>query len=210
MAKAKDEILSINTEELAQVKPTAEKVNIPTFKLVPEHDPILAQRTEHFDFENPPVNPTEFASSLVETCKVNQGLGLSANQCGFNYKVFVAGHSDNFVAYFNPRIIKTSEETEIGPEGCLSFPHLFLNVVRPKTVDVEYQDFEGKTHTAHFEGLTARVFLHEHDHMDGIVFKQRTKPLALQMGLKKRAKFFQQMEKAYKNMAKMAKQQRTA
>ena len=200
---AENEILSINTEELAQVKPLATKINVPTFTLVPEDSDYLKHPTTAFDFSNPPVNPNEFASSLVETCKQHKALGLSANQCGFTYRVFVAGHGDNYVAYFNPKIISVSEDTEIGPEGCLSFPHLYLNVIRSKAVDIEYQDYLGETHTAHLEGLTARVVLHECDHMDGVVFTQKTKPLALQMGVKKRAKFFQKMNKAMKNIAKL-------
>jgi len=199
-----DEII-INTGELAKVQPTVEEVKVPLFKLVPEDDTILSTRLPEFDFANPPVNPNEFASSLVETCKANRGLGLSANQCGFKYRVFVAGHGDNYVAYFNPKVISMSENEDIGPEGCLSFPHLFLNILRPRWVKVEYQDFNGETHQVQFEGLTARVFLHEYDHMEGITFKHRAKPLALKSGVEKRNKLFHKMEQAQKQLSKMAK-----
>jgi peptide deformylase len=202
------EFLSFNTDELAQVKPTATRIQIPTFNLVPDNHEILHKVVSKWDFSNPPLNANEFASSLVETCIKNRALGLSANQCGFNYRVFVAGHGDNYVAYFNPEVISMSDEVEIGPEGCLSFPHLFLNVVRPKSVSVEYQDYNGEKHTAIFEGLTARVFLHEYDHMEGIVFTSRAKPLALKSGLEKRNKLFHKMEKAQKQLSKLAKQQR--
>ena len=202
---AENEILSFNTDELAKVKPTASKIEIPTFDILPEGSPILFEPTKEWDFTNPPRNANEFASSLVETCIKNRALGLSANQCGFPYKVFVAGYGDNYVAYFNPVIKNWSDEKEIGPEGCLSFPHLFLNVLRPKWIDVEYQDFNGEKHTAHFEGLTARVFFHEYDHMHGIVFTAMAKPLALKTGLEKRKKLFHKMEQAQKQLAKMAK-----
>jgi peptide deformylase len=205
---SEQEFLSINTNELAQVKPTATKIEIPTFNLVPENHEILHKVVSEWDFSNPPLNANEFASSLVETCIKNRALGLSANQCGFNYRVFVAGYGDNYVAYFNPKVVSTSDEEEIGPEGCLSFPHLFLNVIRPKSVVVEYQDFNGEKHEALFEGLTARVFLHEYDHMEGIVFTSRTKPLALKSGLEKRNKLFHKMEKAQKQLSKLAKHQR--
>ena len=59
-----NEILSIDTGELAKVKPTATKVEVPTFKLVPENDPILFETIEDFNFEDAPVNPNAFASSL--------------------------------------------------------------------------------------------------------------------------------------------------
>lgn len=200
-----DEII-LNTEELAQVKPTATKVNIPTFDLVPENDNILFRPVEEWDFSNPPTDANAFASSLVETCIKNRGLGLSANQCGFPYKVFVAGYGNDYVAYFNPKVLSTSADEEIGPEGCLSFPHLFLNIIRPKSVTLEYQDYTGKKHVAQFDGLTARVILHEYDHMEGKTFHLRAKPLALKSGLDKRNKLFHKMEKAQKQLSKMAKQ----
>lgn len=200
-----DEII-LNTEELAKVKPTATKIDIPTFDLVPENDTILFKTCEEWDFTNPPTDAIAFASSLVETCKVNRGLGLSANQCGFPWKVFVAGYGDDYVAYFNPKVLSTSADEEIGPEGCLSFPHLFLNVIRPKSVLIEYQDYTGKKHTAELQGLTARVVLHEYDHMEGKTFHLRAKPLALKSGMAKRDKLFHKMEKAQKQLSKMAKQ----
>jgi peptide deformylase len=70
-------------------------------------------------------------------------------------------------------------------EGCLTFPMLMLRITRPKSIEVEYQDWTGEKRTAKFEGLTARVFLHELDHMNGILYNTRAKPLALQSGIKK-------------------------
>ena len=200
-----NDLISFNTKELAKVEPTARKIEVPVFNLVPENSHELFEPLPWFDFENPPVNPNTFASSLVETCIKNRGLGLSANQCGFKYRVFVAGAGEDYVAYFNPKIIKMSTEETIGVEGCLSYPHLFLNVLRPTSVEVEYQDFNGDKHTTRFEGLTARVFLHEYDHMQGVTFTSRTKPLALKSGLDKRKKLFHKMEQAQKQLSKMAK-----
>lgn len=202
---AENDLISFDTKELAKVK--TNEVKAPVFKLVPEGSPILNEPTITFDFDNPPVNPVEFASSLVETCIANRGLGLSANQCGFKYRVFVAGSGEDFVSYFNPIILSTGLD-EIGLEGCLSFPHLYLNVLRPKTVIVRYQDFNGEFHEHEFSGLTARVILHEYDHMDGITFNHRTKPLALKSGYEKRNKMMHRFEQASKKMSKMAKAKR--
>jgi peptide deformylase len=194
-----DEII-LDTKELAKVQPS--KVDIPTFNLLPEGSPSLSESLPEFDFANPPTNPTAFASSLVETCIKNRGLGLSANQCGFPYRVFVAGAEDNYVAYFNPKVISMSQEETLGDEGCLSFPNLFLKVYRPNWVKIEYQDFNGEKHTEQFEGLTARVLLHEIDHMNGITFNHRTKPMALKSGLDKRDKLMYRIERAAKAMKK--------
>lgn len=194
------ELIKFNTEEQAKVfqnKPISK-----TYDLVPETHPILKQKLKDFDFENPPVDPNEFASTLVETCIANRGLGLSANQCGFDFRVFVMGQGDNYVAFFNPTVVATSQETVHMVEGCLSFPLLALRITRPAGVVLEYQDFKGERHVQNFTGISARCVLHELDHMDGIVYTQRVKPLALQQGLKKKQKILGLMKKAQKTMDK--------
>ena len=200
-----DEIISINTNEAAKVQPTATKIEVPLYKLVSEDDPILRQPIDNFDFENPPVNPNSFASSLVETCKANKGLGLSANQCGFKYRVFVVGYGENYVAYFNTKITWVSDVLSHADEGCLSFPNLFLKITRPEAIEIEYQDFTGETKTAKFNGLTARCVLHEFDHMNGIVFTTQAKPLALKTGLDKRNKLMRKYEKYAKALQQQVK-----
>ena len=182
MTNNNEELLVIDTEQSAKVKQEVE-----TFDLVSPDNPILWHKLQDFDFENAPVNPNDFASTLVETCKKYKGLGLSANQCGFPHRVFVMGTGDDYIACFNPKIISTEGEAHM-PEGCLSFPLLELRITRPKKINVEYQDWTGEKHTTSFDGLTARIFLHELDHMEGIVYTNRVKPLALQFGLKKLAK----------------------
>ena len=186
-----EELFLYNTEEASSVTKVTKEIK--TFKLVSSDHPLLYKSLPEFDFANPPVNPNEFASSLVETCKKHSGLGLSANQCGFEYRVFVMGSGDNFISCFNPKIVSSEGETHMA-EGCLSFPLLELKITRPKRIVVEYQDWNGQKHTSTFDGITARVFLHELDHMNGIVYTSRVKPLALQSGLKKvekiRRKYF--------------------
>ncbi|BCU95466.1 MAG: hypothetical protein CM15mV9_0770 [uncultured marine virus] len=58
-------------------------------------------------------------------------------------------------------------------EGCLSYPDQFIDVLRPETVVVKYEDVDKKLHKRKLEGLASRVFQHEHDHMEGIDFTQR-------------------------------------
>jgi peptide deformylase len=183
-----DNIILYDTEEEAKVT-----VDIKTFDLVPADWPILYKPIEEFDFSKPPVDPNQFASTLVETCKKNNGLGLSANQCGYPHRVFVMGTGDEYVAFFNPKVVKTEGESHM-QEGCLSWPLLTLRITRPKKIWVEYQDFTGVKKEAIFDGISARCFLHELDHMNGIMYTSRVKPLALQFGLKKlekiRRKYF--------------------
>ena len=186
------DIFTYNTEEIAK-KPNAPIRQIPLFKLVPDNHPILRKTLEPFDFINRPVNPNEFASSLVETCKDHKGLGLSANQCGFPYRVFVMGAEDNYVAFFNPVIEWASDEQVQMSEGCLSFPFLVLNITRPKSIKVSYYDFVGQQRDVTLEGLSARVFQHELDHLNGIVYTDVCKPVALQMATKKQNKLMKRI-----------------
>ena len=189
--------LVFNTEE------GMTKIAIPTFDLVAENDPILREVLPEFDFKNPPVDPKEFASSLVETCIQRNGYGLSANQCGFRHRVFVMGTGSEYVAFFNPKITAMSEETVHMSEGCLSFPLLELKITRPSGIVVEYQDYNGEVKKANYVGVSARCFLHELDHMNGIVYTDKAKPLALQVAKKKRQKMkhlVKRFEKANKTV----------
>jgi peptide deformylase len=188
------EIFKYNTEELIKEQPQVVQQSVPKFPLVSENHPALKECLPEFDFKNPPVNPNEFASSLVETCQANHGIGLSANQCGFKHRVFVMGSGQDYVAFFNPKVIKQSKEEVHMVEGCLSFPFLGLRITRPQQIDVEYQDYLGEKKTATFNGISARAFLHELDHMNGIVYTERVKPLALQMGMQKRNKLLKKLK----------------
>ena len=185
------DIITFNTEDAVKVSEPKKQINI--FKLVPETDPILTEVIPEFDFSNPPVNPSLFASTLVESCKYYRGYGLSANQCGFKYRVFVMGTNDDYVAFFNPEIINISKEENHMIEGCLSFPLLGLRITRPAEIGVRYQDFNGEWKGATFSGISARCFQHELDHMNGIVYTEKVKPMALQSGMSKRNKMIKKL-----------------
>ena len=116
------DVIKFNTEDALKPGGLIPQ-QVPTFQLVSEENPILKEVMPLFDFADPPVNPNEFASSLVETCKTHRGYGLSANQCGFKYRVFVMGTGDEYVAFFNPEIINISKEESHIVEG-LSLIHI--------------------------------------------------------------------------------------
>jgi len=192
-----------DTDAAVQNQPIMRQVK--TFALVPENHPALYEVLPEFDFGNPPISPNEFASTLVETCKLNKGIGLSANQCGFKHRVFVMGAGDEYVAFFNPKVVSMSDEMALMDEGCLSYPLLSLKINRPKEIMVEYQDFNGQIRNTKLTGISARCFLHELDHMNGIVYTSRVKPLAFQMAMKKRDKLFKMLNKMKKNLSKIKK-----
>jgi peptide deformylase len=127
---------------------------------------------------------------LCEFMQKNMGIGLAANQIGLTKNVFAIG-SENIqgfpkpFAVFNPKIISFSTETELFKEGCLSFPGLWLNIKRPKTIQVEYQNSRGDVIEAEIDGLIARCFQHEYDHLKGVCFVDIVSPMKLQLAMQK-------------------------
>lgn len=155
-------------------------------KLVSEDADVLRQPCQNFDFANPPFDPKEFAESLYETMKKNDGLGLSANQVGHPYKVFAVRTDESPLVIFNPRLVDVSENVISMKEGCLSFPLLYLNVKRPDRVRIRFQFHDGETVTKQFIGMSARVVQHEYDHMEGKVFLTKASSMETQRALRKR------------------------
>jgi peptide deformylase len=147
--------------------------------------PILTTPTEPFDFLNSPENPQDIAMELLKTMNDNNGIGLAANQIGKPYRVFaIRGFPENYVC-FNPRIVHMSEEKIYLEEGCLSFPNLIVKVKRPKQIRVRFQTPSGVVDTKVFDGLTARVFQHELDHLDGVLFYNRANRIHKEQAFKK-------------------------
>jgi peptide deformylase len=121
------------------------------------------------------------------------GLGLSANQVGLPFKMFVMGGHPQIekglkIACFNPNIIEFSKEEVMMKEGCLTFPFLFLGITRPRKVTVEYEDENGDHKKAYFDGFLSRVFQHEQDHMLGRIFTEKASKLKLDLAYKKAEK----------------------
>ena len=80
---------------------------------------VLREPTDDFDFDNPPEDPKEIEKNLAEAMERFGGIGLSANQLGLKYRVFVMRTADSGIkAFFNPEITMMSQETELQKEGC--------------------------------------------------------------------------------------------
>jgi peptide deformylase len=77
------------------------------------------------------------------------------------------------ITCFNPKILKQSKDIVVMEEGCLSYPDVYLEVPRPESVVVKYENEGKNVHKLKLNGLSARVFQHEYDHMEGIDFSQR-------------------------------------
>lgn len=139
-------------------------------ELIKADNPILTTPCKEFNFVFPPFDPIEFSKELVAFMYANKGLGLAANQIGQPYRVFaMRGEPENFVC-FNPRIVDVGQTTAYMEEGCLTYPGLIVKIKRPQSIKVRFDTPNGDTLTKTFAGLTARIFQHELDHLDGKVF----------------------------------------
>lgn len=140
-------------------------------KLVKDNDPILTKKASKIPDITPQIQL--LAAQMLATMKVNKGIGLAAPQVGHSICMLVYEVGNEFGALINPEITSTSDELEMGVEGCLSFPKEYCEVPRYKAVEVKYIDLAGKTVVRSFTGLIARVVQHEIDHLNGITMKMR-------------------------------------
>ena len=159
------------------------------YQLIEEASQVLRTPPPEFDFENPKEDPKEIEKNMAEAMDRFGGIGLSANQVGLPYKMFVMKTADKgTVGFFNPKITRVSQDTDLLKEGCLSFPDMYLMIKRSKMIELEYQDSDGEKHTLVLEGMAARCVQHECDHLNGILFLQRASRLKLERALKARPK----------------------
>lgn len=162
-------------------------------KLIKSPDPILLQTAIAWDFATDS-NAAEVEESMVDLMiNSNHAIGLAANQVGLTKRVFALQLQNHPTmlspfAMFNPILISVSTEIQIGLEGCLSFPDLWLEIKRPILIDVEYFDKFGIQCILQLNGIDARCFLHELDHLNGICFTQKVSQLKLAMAQKKQFK----------------------
>jgi len=131
---------------------------------------------------------------LVDTMYAQNGLGIAAIQIGEPWKMFLVeaelaglAPDDLPVAFINPEVIWTSDETEKNDEGCLSFPGVYVPVERPIAAKVRAMNLDGEIFEFEGEELLARCLLHENDHLTGQLLVDFVGPLKRQM-IKRRLK----------------------
>jgi peptide deformylase len=142
--------------------------------------PVLRKHSEEVIEED---NIHEIADELFDTLNNGEGIGLAAPQVNLLKRVFVIDTSpliknditlEKFKGIFiNPVIIDRDSENIIYREGCLSLPDIFEEVTRSEKILVRYQDLIFNTHEEELDGIKARIFQHEYDHLEGILFIDR-------------------------------------
>ena len=106
---------------------------------------------------------------MKETLQLEEGVGLAAPQVGVLRRIAVVEFEEEYFELINPKIHKASGEL-VEEEGCLSVVGTRGQVKRPETILVSYMDRNGKRHRKEITGMMARIFCHEIDHLDGILF----------------------------------------
>lgn len=130
-------------------------------------DPVLKKISEPVTVFDE--NLAKFVKDLFASMRVHDGVGLAAPQVGVLKKIAVVEYEGKSYVLINPKVIDQKGIQE-GEEGCLSFPGIYANVVRPQWVKIETHDLNGNIQTYEGEGYTARAFLHEMDHLSGKLF----------------------------------------
>ena len=180
-----------------------------TYTLLPPNDPRVLSGIAEFNIdifkEDEKIELKEFVDNMFETMKKYGGIGLSANQVGKPYRMFVMGDHPNISkgkkwVCINPKITNVTQDLIRYKEGCLTFPFLFLDIERPQDISVEYLDANLEKKEEHMTGIVARCFQHEFDHMQGIVFTEHVSKLKLDMAMKKRDKQIKRAQKQWQSL----------
>ena len=131
-------------------------------------DPVLREQAKPITIMTEKIRA--LADKMVATLVKEAGYGLAAPQVGVSIRLIVVDVSERLFQVVNPVIEKFSDEKQIGPEGCLSIPGPEADVERSQKISVRGQSFDGAEIFIEAEGLLARVFQHEVDHLNGILF----------------------------------------
>jgi len=136
-------------------------------------DPVLREPTEAVTaFDD---DLADLARRMVETMHAHNGLGLAGPQVGVGRSIVIVspdGRPDTEVVMVNPEVLQSQGE-QVGEEGCLSFPGIFVKIRRFERIRVRYQDVTGQGHEIEAEGLLARAIQHECDHLQGRLLVDR-------------------------------------
>jgi peptide deformylase len=154
-------------------------------KVIDYRDSQLKEKSEPFDFKNPPFDPFEFSQELIKFMYDNNAICLTAPQVGIPLRIFgMRGAPENFVC-FNPRIVMPSNDQIRLDEISLTYPGLQVKIKRPQHCKVRFATPNGEIRTETYTGMTARAFQQCMDFLDGEVFYQKANPIHRQQALKK-------------------------
>jgi peptide deformylase len=173
-------------------------------KLIPPSDPRVQSAIAPFDDsmlkDEGFKDRKELTKKMYELMAKYGGIGLSANQIGLPFNMFVLGDHPSLengmkLTCFNPMIISSSKEEVVMEEGCLTFPFVFLKITRPRKVVVKYTDENDELKEGQLDGMMSRIFQHEYEHMLGRTFVENASKLKLDRAYKKAEKLMDKVQK---------------
>lgn len=161
-------------------------------------DEVLREKTDRVEVFDDAL--ALLVDAMFDTMIEADGVGLAAPQVGVSKRLFVVDtrSAGERIAFINPEIIETSDDSVPYEEGCLSVPGVYHDVMRPSHITIKAQDVRGKGFTLKAGGLLARVIQHENDHLDGRLFIDR-------LDDREREKVIAQYEKKEKGRRKKKK-----
>ena len=148
-----------------------------------------------FNFEE--VDAVMLTNIMLDRMTEMGGVALSAPQVGLDLSMFVMGIDQARIEVFNPTIVSYSKEETLMNEGSLTFPGVLVIVKRPTTITVEYYNKNGELKQNEFQGLTARIFQHAFDHLQGISIKDKVSKLKWDLATKRLNNYKQKLVKKY-------------
>eukprot|EP00339_Tiarina_fusa_P010733 CAMPEP_0117033242 /NCGR_PEP_ID=MMETSP0472-20121206/23772_1 /TAXON_ID=693140 ORGANISM="Tiarina fusus, Strain LIS" /NCGR_SAMPLE_ID=MMETSP0472 /ASSEMBLY_ACC=CAM_ASM_000603 /LENGTH=238 /DNA_ID=CAMNT_0004742115 /DNA_START=241 /DNA_END=953 /DNA_ORIENTATION=+ len=141
------------------------------------HPSLRAENTEiNLDDEEIAAEIADISKQMLKVMYAADGVGLAAPQVGINQRLMVYNPTGKWLdetILLNPKIVEYSGAKDVETEGCLSFPEMDGEVERSKWVKVEAMTLKGKKIKKKFTGWEARIFQHEYDHLDGVVYIDR-------------------------------------
>jgi peptide deformylase len=141
---------------------------MPSLEIKKYPDPILKKKCDEVKEITPEIR--ELVFNMIKIMRKNRGIGLAAPQVGVLKRIIIVETKDGSKEFINPEILKKSKEVIVDVEGCLSFPGLYLKIKRAREIEVRAKNIEGKDLEIQAQGVLARIFQHEIDHLDGILF----------------------------------------
>ena len=163
--------------------------------LVTRPDPILKQVAKTVDpADIPGLEP--LIADMFDTLKANGGVGLAAPQIGRSISLFVVRVDGNDHVFINPVVLNADDAMDELPEGCLSLPGITLKVKRSKQIKVMFRDRAGNQQITDLGEGWSRIFLHEFDHLQGVMIDDRVGRVTLDLAKRKEAKKLKRQQRA--------------
>lgn len=186
---------TVSNEDVSLLEITADPLQEDTLELVEPKHRALSEKAFLDPFKSDVDWPAK-EKDMMQLMDDKLGMGLAAPQVGSNYRMFVMAHSHlGYIGCYNPKVLET-EGTVTIKEGCLTFPLLFLNIERAEKIKVRYTKSDGETDVeVWMDGMDARCFLHELDHLEGKLFLDEISDLKLRRAKQQRDKLLKKLDR---------------